>query len=59
MLHYNVSVLALYFVYSFYGVLYVVKELLCCIYIVSALMLLLGWQEGHPACKKVSGGVLA
>jgi len=25
----------------------------------SALMLLLGRQEGHPACKKLSGGVLA
>jgi len=25
----------------------------------SALMLLVGWQEGHPACKKMSGGVLA
>ena len=25
----------------------------------SALMLLIGWQEGHPACKKLSGGVLA
>ena len=25
----------------------------------SALMLLVGWQEGHPACKKLSGGVLA
>ena len=25
-----------------------------CIY----LMLLVGWQEGHPACKKLSGGVL-
>ena len=22
----------------------------------SALTLLVGWQEGHPACKKVSGG---
>jgi len=21
--------------------------------------LLVGWQEGHPACKKLSGGVLA
>ena len=21
-------------------------------------MLLVGWQEGHPACKKLSGGVL-
>jgi len=25
----------------------------------SALMLLVVWQEGHPACKKLSGGVLA
>jgi len=25
----------------------------------SALMLLVGLQEGHPACKKLSGGVLA
>jgi len=24
-----------------------------------ALMLLVGWQEGHPACKKMSGEVLA
>jgi len=23
------------------------------------LTLLDGWQEGHPACKKLSGGVLA
>jgi len=23
-----------------------------------ALMLLVGWQEGHPACKKLSGWVL-
>ena len=23
-----------------------------------ALTLLVGWQEGHPACKKLSGGVL-
>jgi len=22
-------------------------------------MLLIGWQEGHPACEKLSGGVLA
>jgi len=22
-------------------------------------LLLIGWQEGHPACKKLSGGVLA
>jgi len=25
----------------------------------SALTLLVGWQEGHPACKKQSGGVLS
>jgi len=25
----------------------------------SALMLLFGRQEGHPACKKLSGGVMA
>jgi len=25
----------------------------------SALTLLVGWQEGHPACRKLSGGVLA
>jgi len=25
----------------------------------SASMLLVGWQEGRPACKKLSGGVLA
>jgi len=25
----------------------------------SALTLLVGWQEVHPACKKPSGGVLA
>ena len=25
----------------------------------SALMLLVGWQEGHPACKKLSGWVVA
>jgi len=33
----------------------------CCLLIsaFSALTLLVGWQEGHPACKKLSGGVLA
>jgi len=25
----------------------------------SALTLLVGWQEGHPACKKLCYGVLA
>ena len=32
--------------------------MLLLLYVVSALMLLVGWQEGHPACKKLSGGVL-
>ena len=27
-------------------------------YAFSALTLLVGWHEGHPACKKLSGGVL-
>jgi len=34
-----------------------------CYYVItiafSALTLLVGRQEGHPACKKLSGGVLA
>ena len=30
-----------------------------CLIAFSALTLLVGWQEGHPACKKLSGGVLA
>ena len=29
---------------------------LFCFLAFSALTLLVGWQEGHPACKKVSGG---
>ena len=29
-----------------------------CIFAFSALTLLAGRQEGHPACKKLSGGVL-
>jgi len=36
------------------------QQTLCCaILAFSALTLLVGWQEGHPACKKLSGGVLA
>jgi len=31
----------------------------CCGYAFCALMLFVGQQEGHPACKKLSGGVLA
>jgi len=33
--------------------------LFACVRAFSALTLLVGWQEGHPACKKLSGGVLA
>jgi len=39
--------------------------LVCCLQasasasVFSALTLLVGRQEGHPACKKLSGGVLA
>ena len=39
------------------------QVLFCCgivqLYTFSALTLLVGQQEGHPACKKQSGGVLA
>ena len=38
-------------------VCYVCFVLSCCAF--SALTLLVGRQEGHPACKKLSGGVLA
>jgi len=31
----------------------------CTLCAFSALTLLVGRQEGHPACKKLSGGVLA
>jgi len=32
----------------------------CHLYVISsALTLLVGWQEGHPACKKMSDRVLA
>jgi len=34
-----------------------VSVVVVCVF--SALMLLVGRQEGHPACKKLSGGVLA
>ena len=33
--------------------------LLCYELSFSALTLLVGWQDGHPVCKKLSGGVLA
>ena len=34
-------------------------QVLVCVFAFSALTLLIGWQEGHPACKKLSGWVLA
>ena len=39
----------------YYGSLNWTSFVLCAF---SALTLLVGWQEGHPACKKLSGGVL-
>ena len=39
--------------------MYVYVCIYVCIYAFSALTLLVGRQEGHPACKKLSGGVLA
>ena len=38
-----------------------ITDLLISVFIIafSALTLLVRWQEGHPACKKLSGGVLA
>jgi len=43
--------------YNRCGVLGLLYEGFCCTF--SALTLLVGRQEGHPACKKLSGGVLA
>jgi len=36
----------------------VFSSLFCILYAFSALTLLVGRQEGHPACKKLSGGLL-
>ena len=36
-----------------------ISRVLQSLFAFSALTLLVGWQEGHPACKKLSGGVLA
>jgi len=42
-----------------------IRNHVCCflvqeqLFAFSALTLLVGQQEGHPACKKLSGGVLA
>jgi len=42
-----------------FTVMYCVKVFAFSAFAFSALMLLVGWQEGHPACKKLSGEVLA
>ena len=44
-----------------YDILCVLNFLLCMFLLspFSALTLLVGRQKGHPACKKLSGGVLA
>jgi len=39
-----------------FGFLFFYSAFICAF---SALTLLVGRQEGHPACKKLSGGVLA
>jgi len=39
------------------SLLHFVKD--CTVTLLVALTLLVGWQEGHPACKKLSGGMLA
>ena len=39
--------------------LHVTNKILVLVVPNSALSLLVGRQEGHPACKKLSGGVLA
>jgi len=50
--------------HAFYACTYISTDVCACTYIstdfsFSALMLLVGCKEGHPACKKLSGGVLA
>jgi len=36
----------------------IISMLFSCFFAFNALTLLVGQQEGHPACKKLSGGVL-
>ena len=38
---------------------YAMQLACCCDFSFSALMLLVGRQEGHPACKNLSGGYLS
>ena len=57
----NISFMWCWFLQSmyFWNCLYISSNILRQDIKFSALMLLVGWQEGHPACKKLSGGVLA
>jgi len=42
-----------------FEIMHILNNSLQCFDAFSALMLLVGQQGGHPACKKLSGGVLA
>ena len=42
-----------------FPVMFILVSIYNCICAFSALTLLVGRQEGHPACKKLSGGMLA
>jgi len=55
--HFFVIVCGFYFFYKTYQPAQYIPD--CVNFPFSALTLLVGWQEGHPACKKLSGGVLA
>jgi len=54
--HRNGTLLNSYLVFHIYNIKYTFFHLLLIAF--SALTLLVGQQEGHPACKKQSGGVL-
>jgi len=54
--HTSMFILKLYFNYIIIIIFYIV---IVHVYAFSASTLLVGWQEGHPACKKLSGVVLA
>jgi len=41
------------------AVVFLLPDAVCGTVAFSALTLLVGWQEGHPACKRLSGEILA
>jgi len=62
--HWSLSVPSLrYYVHGYFYVCMSYSRLFLCLYVLmtafSVLTLLVGWQKRHPACKKLSGGVLA